>query len=68
MTKKNYETFARMLAGELALAKRKGTLKLGVVDAQMRIENVIRATADIFAKDNERFDRERFYTACGMEV
>jgi len=28
---------------------------------------VVGRTADIFARDNPRFDRARFYTACGYE-
>lgn len=29
---------------------------------------VARLLADIFTDDNPRFDRDRFFTACGIEV
>jgi hypothetical protein len=28
----------------------------------------VRAIADVFAADNGRFDRSRFYAACGLEA
>ena len=29
------------------------------------LDDTCKAIADVFAADNPRFDRERFYTACG---
>lgn len=60
MTRKDYEKFATMLAGELALARCTDG------DRGHRIRGVILSTADIFAQDNARFDRDRFYQACGL--
>ena len=60
MTRKDYERFAAMLAGELALAR------FADDDRDYRVRNIILSTADIFAQDNPRFDRDRFYQACGL--
>lgn len=61
MTKKHFEAFAALLAGELAIARSQRSQK--TIDA---VKNIIRSTGDIFAQANPRFDRERFYAACGL--
>ena len=59
MSRKHYVQAAAILAGERALAD---------TDAQRRqIDNIVRSMADMFKRDNGRFDRQRFYSACGME-
>jgi len=62
MTKKNYIEFANMLAGEIALANHSKDSK-----RILTVENIVRSTADVFARDNGMFDRQRFYEACGMK-
>lgn len=63
MTRKDYIKVADMLAGEFALARHDNT-----VGAVAALRNVTFGIADIFAQDNPRFDRQRFYTAAGLEV
>ena len=61
MTKKHFEAIASVLAGEIALAANRGDPE------QFRaVNNICRSLADLFKQDNARFDRERFYTACGL--
>lgn len=51
MTRKDYEAIAKALNG-LAFSADKGASS--------------RAIADVMARDNPRFDRERFLKACGI--
>jgi hypothetical protein len=62
MTRKDYVKFAAMLAEELSIARQRSD------NAVQAIRNVIFASADIFAQDSVRFDRQRFYRAAGLEV
>ena len=64
MTRKDYVRFAEMYAGEIALARHGIT---NHPDVWLKVHDLIRSTADIFAQDNPRFDRARFYLACGLE-
>lgn len=64
MTKKHFEKFAAMFAGEIALAR--SAASQGNFDRVTQVRNIIFSSADIFAQDNPRFDRERFYAACGL--
>jgi len=57
MTRKDYDKFAAMLALELSCWE---------YGDRAPVQGVIRATASIFAQDNPRFDRARFYDACGL--
>ena len=59
MSKKDYVKFAKLFAGELALAR-----VSGVKDRIEQVQVIILSTADILAQDNSRFDRQRFYAAC----
>lgn len=61
MSRKHYQSFAAMFAGEMALAKHSGDK-----NRIIQVENIIRSAADIFAQDNPNFDRARFYAACGL--
>lgn len=65
MTKKDYIKFAALFAGEIAMARTNEPLVAETV-ALITLRNVILSTADIFAQDNHQFDREKFYTACGL--
>jgi len=59
MTKKDYVKFAQLFAGELVLAyesKRE--------DRRLAVKAIMFSTADIFAHDSPKFDRQRFYAAC----
>lgn len=59
MSRKHFVAVAAILAGERALA---------TTAAERRsIDNIARLLADVFKRDNGRFDRQRFYDACGVE-
>jgi hypothetical protein len=60
MHTKNYQAFAKMFAGEMASAR------ADEFKESFRTRNIIRLAADLFAQDNERFDRATFYEACGI--
>lgn len=60
MTRKHYV----MLAAALARSKPE-RFHAGAEDAQWRWD--CRVIAEALAADNERFDRERFLKACGIE-
>lgn len=62
--KQMYERVAGLLAGELALASNNDSA-VGNAERQM-VRAIALSMADIFAQDNERFDRERFYLAVGL--
>lgn len=64
MTRKDYIKFAGLFAGEMALAQ--SAASQGDFARVTQVRNIVLSTADIFAQDNPRFDRERFYTACGL--
>ena len=57
MSRKHYIATAEVLAIER---------KHAATEADRRaIDNVARGLADVFKRDNGRFDRQRFYDACG---
>ena len=58
MSRKHYQAFAALLAAERAIAP---------LEANRTVDNVTLAIADLFAQDNPRFDRYRFYDAAGRE-
>lgn len=67
MGRKDYERFAALFAGEMALAR--NAIRAGEtasLSACTAVRNIVLSTADIFAQDNPRFDRERFYAASGI--
>ncbi len=57
MTRKDYVNMAMNL--RFAVEQSEGAEQMGVAFA-------IRALADALRCDNERFDRKRFYLACGL--
>lgn len=59
MTKRDYIKFAKMLASEQATARIGHTIHQCVI-----VEYIKVLIADIFAHDNPRFNREKFYRAC----
>jgi predicted metal-dependent hydrolase len=61
MTKKDYIVFARMVKDLRKSESHYDKESMAVV----RVVDVEDALANIFAADNGRFDRERFYKACG---
>ena len=60
MSRKDYVAIAAVIAGEVACA---GGNKYKLRTAS----NIARSMADVFARDNSRFDREFFYTACRLD-
>lgn len=61
MIRKDYIAFRNLLAGEMAVARSND------LNAQATVRNIILSVADVFAQNNPRFDREKFYQACGMK-
>lgn len=65
MSRKDYVRIATVL-------KASGVIKFAhpaaCAAACMQHEQTIRNIADALADDNSRFDRDRFYKACGLEV
>ncbi len=71
MSTRDYEKFAAIIAGEIALAEHraKGTHSTDVLigeSARQTAVNIARSFADMAKQDNERFDRDKFYAACGL--
>jgi hypothetical protein len=68
MTRKDYVLIAAALKDARPIPKH----ELYALDHNERLcadtyRNVARSIADALAKDNPRFDRERFLTACGVQ-
>lgn len=59
MSRKHYERVAAILAGEMALTR-------DVPTSREIVRRTALSLADVFAQDNPRFDRTRFYTASGV--
>lgn len=75
MTKKHFEAaeYVRMLREYAPMYQYERveieTPNLGNVDASdVRAHWIAYALADVFSSSNPRFDRERFYKACGLIV
>lgn len=66
MTRKHYNEIANVISAEVALVAKlyKSHIKLS---AQYTIRNIVLSLADVLARDNDRFDRKRFYDACGLD-
>lgn len=65
MSRKDYVKFAELFAGQMALAKNRAddTLRSELC---REVQNIVYSTADIFAQDNPRFNRQKFYAASGL--
>lgn len=63
MSKKHYITVARLIADEVEKSSPRAAepTRLG------SISDIARGLADLFAADNSRFDRQRFYFACALD-
>jgi hypothetical protein len=63
MTKKDYVLIAALLA---EIRSRYGPLPNKSVSAARVLADVTTGIADILARDNPRFNRTRFFEACGL--
>jgi len=59
MTRKDYQAFANLLAGENTMARHNNNELVITV-----LNNLTLSIADIFAHDSTEFDRQKFYRAC----
>ena len=59
MSKKHYIEFARVYAADLAIHRDNPEIRRA-------LRNNILSMTDVFKRDNPRFDRARFLTACGL--
>lgn len=69
MTRKDYIAFAKMLASNRP-EKFAGDFRPCVyawTPEFFQWRNTVEETAELFARDNARFSRERFYAACGVK-
>lgn len=60
MTRKHYVEVAGILAGDLATAANEGE--------RLKVRGIALSLADVFKRDNARFDRQRFYDAVGIQA
>ena len=58
MTKRDYIAVAAILRGDIESQTPK---------CKLALQNTGRSLADMFARDNHRFDRDRFYIAAGIK-
>lgn len=63
MTKKDYISIARVLADNRRDHATYDSQSMAIV----RCTDVANDIADMLARDNSRFDRERFLAACGVK-
>ncbi len=54
MSRKDYNAIANVLAGDFATA---------TLSQREKVRAIVLSLADVFAKDNPRFQRDRFYAA-----
>ena len=65
-SQKDYEKIASIFSAEVAMVASLSNSDIKK-SAQYSLRNVVLSMADHFAQTNPRFNREKFYTACGME-
>jgi hypothetical protein len=58
MSRKDFEAIAAVLAGDMACS---------TPAERWRVQCITLSLADVCAKSNPRFDRERFYVAAGLD-
>jgi hypothetical protein len=58
-SQRTFQAVADVLAGELATAANPQERRL--------VRNITLSLADVFAQQNRRFDRQRFYDAVGLD-
>jgi len=67
MTKKHFKAFADLLESERLLAFTRLTAEgKGGLPAMNAVEHVAQRMASLLARENPRFDRDKFLTACGL--
>lgn len=59
MSRKVFQQFAELFAGELALSQNHHQAHT--------VRNIILSSADIFAQNNPNFSRGKFYQAAGLD-
>lgn len=59
MSRKHYREVAAVLAGDLATCETDGERR--------KVAKIACSLSDVFKRDNGNFDRQRFYTACGLD-
>jgi len=62
MTRKDYEAIANVFS------KLSDSDIAGTPDGNLMLSKVVEGVADVLKADNERFDRQRFLTACGYNA
>lgn len=63
MTRKDYVSAAAAIQSTREAPRFSGA---GVAEYGAACDDIARSLADVFAADNPRFDRERFYSAAGV--
>lgn len=58
MSRKDYIAIAEIIAGDYATC--------GTSEERYKVRGVVFSLAHFFRKDNEQFNCERFYNACGI--
>lgn len=61
MTRKDYKAIAEVIAEAVAIARSVG------VDCEAGERRIAEGIAEVMERDNERFDRTRFMTACNLQ-
>lgn len=59
MNGSNYRAIAEILAGDLATSANEGE--------RLKVRGITLSLADYFARENQRFVRDRFYAAVGID-
>ena len=62
MTSKDYQKFVLVLRNKYA-----PVAAAGKTPSYLLWRQIVHGVADVFAEDNPRFNRAKFYEACGME-
>lgn len=62
MTRKHYQIIAEELNAALEISRSEG------ISAKNAVMRMIEGLATVFKRDNARFDRARFYKACGVRL
>lgn len=65
MTKKHFEAIAQTLRDEFEATLPSADPEF-IRGAAYALEETAKSLADYFARENPRFDRDRFLTACGL--
>jgi hypothetical protein len=66
MTRKDYEAVAGVLARQRKIGESFDPIARAQRDALLYV--LTSTLADLFARDNPRFDRQKFYAATGVQV